>query len=136
MPITQDRIKVTVSTMPGPWATVSGQEAERTNSKLRPGAGEPKQTLQGLTLEYGDITVTRLFEPTRDAALLAQLNRGNAFPGTTVTESYLDTDGNAIPGAQSVHTGCVVASFSAPEGDANGTDAGYLTVTFSRSGAQ
>ncbi len=40
--VTQDRIKVTVSSMPGSWATIAGQEAERENVKLRPGAGEPK----------------------------------------------------------------------------------------------
>lgn len=136
MPITQDRIKVSVSSMPGPWATISGQEVEATTSKLRPGAGEPKQALRGLSVEFSDITVTRLFEPERDAKLLADLHTNpGAFDGTTVTELFLDTDGNAIPGAQVVHRGCVVASFSQPEGDANGTDAGYLSVTFSRSGA-
>ena len=50
--VTQDRIKVTVSNMPGSWATVAGQEAERENVKLRPGAGEPKQVVH-TQLEYG-----------------------------------------------------------------------------------
>lgn len=133
--VTQDRVKVSVSSMPGSWATVSGQEAERENLKLRPGAGEPKQLI-ATQLEYGDVTVTRLFDADRDAALLSQLNRGVAFEGTTVTEQYLDADGNAVPGSLSVHTGCAVLSFSAPEGDANSSDMGYLTVTFSRQGAQ
>jgi hypothetical protein len=133
--VTQDRIKVTVSSMPGSWATIAGQEAERENVKLRPGAGEPKQVVH-TQLEYGDVTVTRLFDADTDAALLAKLNKGNAFAGTTITEQYLDADGNAIPGSQSIHTGCAVLSFSGPEGDANSSDMGYLTVTFSRAGAE
>lgn len=131
--ITQDRIKVSVSSMPGSWATVAGQEAERENVKLRPGAGEPKQVVH-TQLEYGDITVTRLFDADTDAALLSQLNRGNAFPDTTIVEQYLDADGNTI--SRSTHTHCVVMSFSGPEGDANSSDMGYLTVTFSRAGAE
>jgi hypothetical protein len=98
--VTQDRIKVTVSSMPGSWATIAGQEAERENVKLRPGAGEPKQVVH-TQLEYGDVTVTRLFDADTDAALLAKLNKGNAFAGTTITEQYLDADGNAVPGSQS-----------------------------------
>lgn len=133
--ITQDRVKVSVSTMEGPWATVSGQEAERENVKLREVAGGVKQVVH-TQLEYSDITLTRLFDADRDAALLSSLNSGKAYPGTTITEQYLDADGNAIPGAMSVHTGCAVASFAAPEGDANSSDMGYLTVTWSRSGAQ
>ena len=133
--VTQDRVKITVSSMPGSWDSRSGAEAERENVKLRPGAGEPKQVVH-TQLEYGDITVTRLFDADTDAALLSQLNSGNAFPGTTVTEQYMDADGNAVPGSQSVHTGCAVLSFSGPEADANSSDMGYLTVTFSRAGAQ
>lgn len=133
--VTQDRIKVSVSSMPGPWATVSGQEAERENVKLREEAGAKKSVVH-TQLEYGDVTVTRLFDADRDAALLASLNRGNAFEGTTITEAYTDAGGNTIPGSQSIHTGCVVASFSGPEGDANSSDMGYLTVTFSREGAE
>jgi hypothetical protein len=82
--------------MPGSWATIAGQEAERENVKLRPGAGEPKQVVH-TQLEYGDVTVTRLFDADTDAALLAQLNKGEAFAGTTITEQYLDADGNADP---------------------------------------
>lgn len=136
--ITQDRIKVTINANPviaGSWTTISGQEAERENVKLRAGAGEAKQVIS-TQLEYGDITVTRLFDADRDAALLAKLNGGEAFTGATITEQYLDADGNAVPGAKSVHTGCSVASFSAPEGDANSSDMGYLTITWSRAGAQ
>jgi hypothetical protein len=121
--------------MPGSWATIAGQEAERENVKLRPGAGEPKAVVH-TSLEYSDVTVTRLFDADVDAALLSQLNQGNAFAGTTITEQYIDADGNAIPGSQSIHTGCAVASFSAVEGDANSSDMGYLTVTWSRAGAQ
>ena len=59
--VTQDRVKITVSSMPGSWDSRSGAEAERENVKLRPGAGEPKQVVH-TQLEYGDITVTRLFD--------------------------------------------------------------------------
>ena len=133
--VTQDRVKITVSSMPGSWDSRSGAEAERENVKLRPGAGEPKQVVH-TQLEYGDITVTRLFDADTDAALLTRLNRGEAFAGTTVTEQYLDSDGNAIPGSQSIHTGCAVASFSLDVADANSSDVVKLTVTFSRAGAE
>ena len=133
--VTQDRIKVTVSSMPGSWATISGQEAERENVKMRPGAGEPKHVVH-TQLEYGDVTVTAMFDADTHAALLSSLNKGNAYAGTTITEQYLDEDGNAIPGSQSIHTGCAVRSFSSAEGDANSSDMGILTVTWSRAGAE
>ena len=79
--VTQDRIKVTVSSMPGSWATISGQEAERENVKLRPGAGEPKQVVH-TQLEYGDITVTRLFDADTDAALRTMVPFGEAMNAT------------------------------------------------------
>ena len=68
--------------------------------------------------------MTRLFDADTDAALLAQLNKGDAFAGTTITEQYLDADGNAIPGSESIHTGCAVLSFS--PGDATRTAATWL----------
>ena len=133
--VTQDRVKISVSSMPGSWDSGSGREAERENVKLRRGAGEPKEVVH-TQLEYGDITVTRLFDADTDAALLSSLNAGQAYAGTTITEQYLDADGNAIPGSQSVHTGCAVASFSLDDADANSSDVMKLTVTFSRAGAQ
>ena len=132
--ITQDRIKIDVSSMAGPWSQISGQEGEREVVKMRPGAGEEKVLIRS-TLEHGDITVSKMFNPDTDVALLRRLNAGDAFSGTAVTETYCDEDGNAIPGASVTHTGCAVKSFAAPEGDANGTDAGMLSVTFTRSGA-
>ena len=132
--VTQDRIAVSVDTMPGPWATISGQQAERENVKMKEVSGGPKVTIH-TDLNYGDITVTRLFDADRDADLLKQLNSGEVFENTTVTEQYLDSGGNPVPGKMSVHTGCVVAGFTAPEGDANSADMGMLTVTFSRTGA-
>lgn len=132
--ITQDRIKVTVSSMPGSWTTISGQESEREVVKLRAGAGESKQVI-ATQLEYGDVTITRLFDADRDQAILSALNSGNSYAGSTITEQYLDGDGNAIDGKRIVHSGCAVMSFSGPEGDANSSDMGYLTITWSRTGA-
>lgn len=133
--VTQDRVKITVSSMSGSWDSGSGRDAERENVKLRPGAGEPKQVVH-TQLEYSDITVTRLFDADTDAVLLSQLNKGNAYPGTTITEQFLDADGNAIPGSQSIHTGCAVSSFALDDVDANSSDIVKLSVTFSRTGAE
>lgn len=133
--ITQDRIKVTVDKLPGSWTTIAGQEAEREVVKLRAGAGENKQLIS-TQLEYGDVTITRLFDADVDQDILKKLNGGETYGGATITEQYLDDDGNAITDKRIQHTNCSVMSFSGPEGDANSSDMGYLTITWSRTGAQ
>jgi len=87
--VTQDRIKITVSSMPGSWDSRSGAEAERENVKLRPGAGEPKQVVH-TQLEYGDVTVTRLFDADTDAALLAEFKETYRNCAGYATRSYRD----------------------------------------------
>lgn len=132
--VTQGGVKIAVSSMAGPWAQISGDEAEREVTKSKPGVGEP-DVLKPSPLVHADIVVTKMFNADTDVALLRRLDAGEKFAGTTVTVTYCDLDGNAIPGATRSHTDCVVKSFTAPEGDSNGTDDATLSITFSRGGA-
>ena len=130
--ITQDRIKVTVDTIAGTWTGISGLEAEREVQSRRPGAGEDKVTIS-TSLNPGDVTITRMFNADTDVDLVKSLYKG-AYAGSNITVTYLDEDGNAIPGKWITHTGCAVKSFAEPEGDSDGSDVGVLSITWTRTG--
>lgn len=121
-------------TIPGPWAQISGDEAEREVQKARPGVGEAEVLLSS-RLVHGDLTVQKMFNADTDVAFIKALNAGQDFAGSSIVVKYCDADGNVIAGAQVSHNNCVVKSFSAPEGDANSTDQAMLSVTWSRGGA-
>jgi hypothetical protein len=132
--ITQDRIKVKVSSIDGTWTGISVLEAEREVQSRRPGAGEEKVTI-ATGMNLSDVTITRLFNADTDVDLVKRLYKG-ALAGSTITVTYLDEDGNAIPGKSIVHTGCAVKSFAEPEGDSDGSDVGVLSITWTRTGVK
>lgn len=134
--ITQDRIKVKVSSIDGTWTGISGLEAEREVQSRRPGAGEEKVTV-ATSINPSDVTITRMFNADTDVDLVKRLyNDRSAFSGSNITVTYLDEDGNAIPGKEIVHTGCAVKSWAEPEGDSDGSDVGVLSITWTRTGVQ
>ncbi len=127
---TADRFLITVSSMPGPWDTLSGQEVTRDVSTMREQAGGPKVP-RASRQEYSNITLTRMWDQDRDGDLYRKIAKGNTYEGTSVTMQELDADGNVIPGAKTVYSGCLVVSAQAPDADANSGDASKLTVVFS-----
>lgn len=131
--LTTDRFKVTVSSMPGPWHKASGREASREVPLVREEAGAAKKPLPG-RLEFGDVTTSRLYDADRDSVLIKALGSGKTFADTTITVQELDADGLPITGAQVIHSGCVVKSFTAPDADADGADQSELVVVWTPSG--
>jgi len=128
--ISKSRRKVTVSTMPGVWMTASDVTANRSNQMRRRGAGEPMEVITS-RLTWDSITVTRMWDPETDGTLWAELNRGNAYNGTTITMVDLDADGVPV-GSPDSYAGCAVESFTRSGADANADDEIVeLTVVFS-----
>ena len=127
---TADRFLITVSSMPGPWDSISGQEVTRDVSTMRELAGGPQVAMPSRP-EYGNLTLTRMWDQDRDGTLYREIAKGNTYTDSSVTVQELDADGNVIPGAATVYSGCVVVSAQHPDGDANSGDAAKLTVVFS-----
>jgi hypothetical protein len=116
--------------MPGVWMTSSDITANRSNQMRRRGAGEPMEVITS-RLTWDSITVTRMWNPDTDETLWSELNRGNAYNGTTITISDLDTDGLPV-GTPDSYAGCAVESFTRTGADANADDEIVeLSVTFS-----
>lgn len=130
---TADRFQVSVSSMPGPFTQISGQEVSREIPKMKEYAGGPDVPMAN-RIVYPDITLTRVYDSDRDGALYKRIARGELFADTSITVQELDADGNAIPGASKTFSGCVVKSAQAPDGDANSQDAANLTVVFTVGG--
>lgn len=128
--VSKSRRKVTVSSMPGVWMTASDITANRSNQMRRRGAGEPMEVITS-RLTWDSITVTRMWNADTDDALWSELNRGNAYNGTTITIVDLDTDGIPV-GTPDAYAGCAVESFTRGGADANADDEVVeLSVTFS-----
>ena len=130
---TADRFKVSISSMPGPWTQVSGQEVSREVSKMREEAGGPEVPMAH-RVTFPDITLQRVYDSDRDGSLFKKFASGDAFANSSITVQELDADGNAIPGAFKTYTGCVAKSMTAPDGDAHSQDAAVLQVVFSVGG--
>lgn len=126
---TSDRFLITVSSMPGPWDTISGQEVTRDVATMRELAGGPKVAMPSRP-EYGNVTLTRLWDQDRDGGVYRDIAKGNTYSDSSITVQELDADGNVIPGAATVYSGCVVVSAQAPDGDANSGDTSKLSVVF------
>jgi hypothetical protein len=127
---TADRFLITVSSMAGPWDSISGQEVTRDVPTMRQLAGGPKVAMPSRP-EYGNVTLTRLWDQDRDGDIFRKIAKGTTYADSSITVQELDADGNVIPGAATVYGGCVVVSAQHPDGDANSGDTAKLTVVFS-----
>lgn len=118
--VSKSRRKVTVSSMPGVWMTASDPSASRTNQMRRRGAGEPMEVIAS-RLTWESITLTKMWDPDTDQTVWTELNRGNAYTGSTITFTDLDSDG--VPtGTPDAYAGCAVESFTRGGSDANADD--------------
>lgn len=131
MYMTQDRSKIEVSTMPGAWTQIDGQEGERDVTVLSPGVGAADVQLVGKS-KPGNITLVKMFNVSTDLAVLKRLEAENKFRDTTVTVTFVDEDDNAIPGATLTYPSCVVDSWALSAADRNGSDPQTLTVVWAR----
>lgn len=130
MYLSQDREKIDVSSLTGPWMQIAGREHERDVASQKPGVGVPEVQTRS-KMRHGDVTVTKMFNASTDVALEKAIARGNAYPGTTITVTGVDEDDNPIPGAETRYVGCSVKSCSQTDADVNGADPKTFSVTFS-----
>lgn len=131
--ITTSQIKVLVSSMAGDWSKIDGVGGSNATEKVRTTAGGPKQVLTS-EHEAADITVTRIFDPATDAALLESLQGGETFgvtadrpDGTVITVQYIEF---GVINYQNSYKGCAVSSWQGPSGDANGDGAAEWQITW------
>lgn len=128
---TSAKSRVTVSSMPGPWAKASGIGGKTETQKVRESGGKPKVVIPG-EYEANDTTVMRYFDAVRDADLLAQLSTGDFSPyaGTTITDTTFDTAGIPV-GRPLVLAPCSIVSWEISDADANDEKPRELTVVWS-----
>ena len=129
--MTQDRSKVEVSTMPGHWMQIDGQEGEREIITQSPGVGAPDVQLASKS-KPGNITLVKMFNAAIDLGVFKALESDSKFRGTTITVTFVDEDDNEIPGATITYGGCVVQSWALSAADRNGSDPQTLTVVWAR----
>lgn len=127
--LSQDREKIDVSTMPGPWMQIAGREHERDVTSQRPGVGEPEVQTRS-KMRHGNVTVTKMFRASTDVTLEKRIAQGESFAGTTITVTGVDEDDMPIPGAETRYTGCSVVSCSSTDADVNGADPKTFSVVF------
>lgn len=127
--LSQDREKIDVSSMPGPWMQIAGREHERDVTSQRPGVGVPEVQTRS-KMRHGNITVTKMFRASTDIALAKTIAQGNSYPDTTITVTGVDEDDVPIPGAETRYAGCSVVSCSETDADVNGADPKTFSVVF------
>lgn len=127
--MTQDRLHITVDSMPGPWQTASGYSGEADTSKFREEAGGAKRAISG-PQEYGDVTLERAFVAERDSDLVAALQAEQKFGGTKITIAMMDEAYHVIPGKSITISPCVVKSWEIPEADANSAEVAHLQIVW------
>jgi len=130
MYVTQDRIRVTVDSMPGVvFSKLAGGGGERTIAAMHPGAGDDPEMIAG-RLTYGDVTLTKPWNPDTDMPLWRRMSANDKFRGSTVTAVDLDEDDNAIPEATRRYTGGILKSFQDPPADSDGADPAEWSIVF------
>ncbi len=134
MYISQDRVTVDVSSMPGPWMQASGFEGERDITTQRPGVAAAHVQLRSRQ-KLSEVTTVKMFNAATDHATVRRLQAGDAFIDTVLTCVDVDEDDNAIPGTTNTSRGCSVKSWALSDVDVNGADARTLSVTWSRTSA-
>lgn len=124
--LTKDRVLIGLDKMPGDWDTCSDPSFGRDITTMRRAANAPMENSSG-RLTYEDITLTRFWDESRDAAIVRQFKSNPGFyDGCTLGVTSLGTDGVPL-GAPDTYTGAV-KSVSPSGSDANSTDPKKLTV--------
>mgnify|MGYP000981747695 CR=1 FL=1 len=112
----------------GTFDTFSGGEVDSEETKYRPG-GMAAQVSLGGSKSVGNVTVSRLYDLSRDhpivAALIALAGRANM----TVTKQPLNVDGSAS-GAPLVYTGKLKA-VTPPDHNSESSDAAMIELEMS-----
>jgi hypothetical protein len=115
----------------GVWDKFSGGEVDSEELKYRPGGMAPQVSLGGYR-NVGNITVSRLFDQSRDLGqsgwLINRVGKGDV----TVAKQSLDVDGNPF-GKPVVYTG-KLKRVTLPEVDSESSDPALVELEISSAG--
>jgi hypothetical protein len=124
--LTKDRVLIGLDKMPGDWDTCSDPGFGRESSPMRRSADAQMENVNG-RLTYEDITLTRFWDETRDAAIVRQAKANiGAYNDITLSLTSLSSDGVPL-GAPDTYVGSV-KTVQKVGSDANSTDPVKLTV--------
>lgn len=130
---TKRQFLVSVSGIPGYWASSSGGDVTAPVSKVFEGGQDRPVVLGGLP-ETSDLEVTRTFDPDKHSALLSQLRKVVGRGRFTVTKQATDANRVRI-GKPETHPNCLLVGVSAPEHEEGSGDSSPFKLTFSTAGA-
>lgn len=126
----QNRSLVTLSLAginTGVWETLSGREMDTEGGDTyRPGPGDSQRSLGGPKV-FGEITVARTAEDTRDGALRRRLQALGSRASGSLSEQPLDADLNAFDTATVWPVR--LKGMSPPDTDVNSGDRKMLEIT-------
>lgn len=129
--IAQRQFLTKIAGVDGFWATFSGGEVSVEHTRQFDGGAKVPDLLTG-NPQISDVTVSRGYDPVRDAPIRSQLMRGLAEGRsfrTTITRTPTDEDFSPI-GAPEVYE-VQLKSVTPSDADANSADAARLQLVFS-----
>lgn len=112
----------------GTWDKLSGGEIDSEEAKYRPGGMAAQVSLGGYR-NVGNLTVSRLYDLTRDHSRMAFLLNRVGKADVTIVKQSLDVDGNAF-GKALVYTGKLKA-VTPPDHDSESSDPAMLEIEIS-----
>jgi hypothetical protein len=115
----------------GNWDKCTGGESQANEIKYRPGGMLPEISLGG-TVSIQDVTVSRLYEVSRDGPNLAAYMASNGRGFAICSKQPLDINGNAT-GEPIVYTG-IVKGVKLPEADGENNAAALIEIIISPNG--
>lgn len=122
------RYAVVGATDLGGFETRSGGQMESESAKFRPAGSRTQENIATMPT-FTDLTVSRVFDRTRDQPLLAFLDAAAGVTSMTVTEYLLDT--NRVPWQRLYTWSGTLRGVSVGDSEADSTDPGRLELTMS-----
>jgi hypothetical protein len=115
----------------GIWDVLTGGEIDSEEVTYKPGAMAPRISLGG-SVNVGGLTLQRLFDLTRDSAIIHWLISRAGKGDVVASKQPLDVDGNAF-GRPIVYTG-KLKKVQPPEADSTSTDAAQVELEVTPTG--
>lgn len=112
--------------MPGQWDMLSGSGQTATTSDGWPAGEKTPVRFQGPALPK-QITVSRLYSPSRDDPMIRQLRVNQASVRVTVIRSAINADGD-VTGEPTTYIDCLVSDINDPAFDSASGDGARLEL--------
>lgn len=117
----QRQFLVSISGINGLFSTKSGGAITADTSKVYDGGSLTPEVLSG-SADVGNVTVSRAYDHTRDAALLSTLRAKVGRQTATISVTPADRDLVAI-GSPTVYSDALLVGLTEPDSDASSADA-------------